>query len=139
MSDNDIRWKQRFYNFSKAFALLAEIPNYNHEDLSQLEKEGAIQRFEYTFELCWKTLKDKLEFDGIILETITPRSTFRKAFEVGYITNPATWFDIVDSRNLMSHTYNLETANQIFDKIRTTYIPEMNKLYNRLLEEINGS
>jgi len=55
-----IRWRQRFENFERAFLLLREAFEKDPAAMSDLEKEGAIQRFEYTFELAWKTLKDYL-------------------------------------------------------------------------------
>lgn len=80
MNEPDIRWKQRFNNFQRAFLLLREAMEIEPDALSQLEKEGIIQRFEYTFELAWKTLKDKMEFDGIVLDKISPRAVVREAF-----------------------------------------------------------
>jgi hypothetical protein len=59
--NNDIRWKQRFQNFEKAYLLFDEAMQMDSEKLSQLEKEGIIQRFEVVIELAWKTLKDYLE------------------------------------------------------------------------------
>ncbi|TLU57978.1 MAG: nucleotidyltransferase, partial [Chlorobium sp.] len=69
--EQDIRWKQRLQNFSRAVNLLREVPELDLHTLSFLEKEGIIQRFEYTLELAWKTLKDKMENDGIILDKIS--------------------------------------------------------------------
>jgi nucleotidyltransferase substrate binding protein (TIGR01987 family) len=67
----DIRWKQRFSNFNRAFLLLREAMENDMSSLSQLEKEGIIQRFEYTFELAWKVLKDKMENEGILLTKVS--------------------------------------------------------------------
>lgn len=66
--NQDIRWKQRFFNFQKAIGLLQEVSHLDLNSLSLLEKEGIIQRFEFTLELAWKTLKDKMEFDGLIID-----------------------------------------------------------------------
>ena len=71
--NQDTRWKQRFSNFSRALSLLREAMEEDVFSLKQLEKEGIIQRFEYTFELAWKVLKDKMEFDGIVLDQISPK------------------------------------------------------------------
>ena len=67
----EIRWQYRFRNFSRAFSLLREALDGEVEDLNDLEKEGVIQRFEYTFELSWNTLKDRLEYDGMVMESVT--------------------------------------------------------------------
>ena len=69
----DIRWKQRFQNFDRGVVLLREALESGPSALSALEKEGVIQRFEYTFELAWKTIKDFLEAGGLVVSPITPR------------------------------------------------------------------
>ncbi|HYN22235.1 MAG TPA: nucleotidyltransferase substrate binding protein, partial [Thermoanaerobaculia bacterium] len=63
----DIRWKQRFQNFDQAVVLLREPFERDVTTLSNLEKEGTIQRFEFTVELAWKTLKDYLEYEGQVI------------------------------------------------------------------------
>ena len=77
MSDA-IRWKQRFENFERAYLLLREAFEKDPAAMSDLEKEGVIQRFEYTFELAWKTLKDYLVYSGVVFDQITPRSGVRR-------------------------------------------------------------
>lgn len=69
----DIRWQQRFQNFQRAFGLLREAMDQDLKQLNQLEKEGIIQRFEFTFELAWKVLKDKMEHDGLVIDQISPQ------------------------------------------------------------------
>jgi nucleotidyltransferase substrate binding protein (TIGR01987 family) len=101
----DILWKQRFTNFNSAFLLLREAMENDLATLSQLEKEGIIQRFEYTFELAWKVLKDKMENDGIILDQISPKAVIRQAYTAKYINDPDAWLKMIRDRNLMSHTY----------------------------------
>ncbi|KZZ12361.1 nucleotidyltransferase, partial [Oleiphilus sp. HI0078] len=102
-SVSDIRWQQRFKNFQRAFLLLREAVESDIASFSQLEKEGVIQRFEYTFELAWKVLKDKMEFDGIILDQISPKSVVRQAYQSKYINDAETWLRMIGDRNLMSH------------------------------------
>ena len=74
----DIRWKQRFQNFDRGFVLLREALESGPSALSALEKEGVIQRFEYTFELAWKTIKDFLEAGGLVVSPITPRQVIKE-------------------------------------------------------------
>lgn len=80
MNDQDIRWQQRFANFKRAFLLLREAMEQDVEKLSQLEKEGIIQRFEYTFELAWKVLKDRMEHDGLVIDKISPKAVIKQAY-----------------------------------------------------------
>ena len=93
----DIRWIQRFYNFERALALLKEAIII--ETPSDLEIEGVIQRFEYTFELAWKTLKDYLEDKGYT-ELVGSKEVIRQAFADGIITEGEVWMDMVRARNL---------------------------------------
>jgi nucleotidyltransferase substrate binding protein (TIGR01987 family) len=86
------RWVYRFENFKKAFLKLEEAVNLSgQKELSDLEKEGVIQRFEFTFEIFWKLLKDYLQHEGISLETSTPRNVIREAFKAGLISDGDGW------------------------------------------------
>jgi len=136
VSDPDIRWQQRFNNFQRAFLLLREAMELEPDALSQLEKEGIIQRFEYTFELAWKTLKDRMEFDGIVLDKISPKAVVREAFATKYIDDAETWLKMVGDRNLMSHTYDFAKFEAVINTIREQYLPMLDDWYTSLLEEI---
>lgn len=138
MSDQDIRWQQRFINFQRAFLLLREAMERDPAQLSQLEKEGIIQRFEYTFELAWKVLKDKLENDGIELDKISPKAVVRQAFTAKYISNPDIWLKMIGDRNLMSHTYDFAKFEAIIQTIRESYLPFLDDWYLELLTELNS-
>jgi len=129
----DIRWKQRFENFQKAYAEFKEaIELANSRELSKLEKQGLIQSFEYTHELAWNTLKDFFIEQGNTTITGSKDAT-KEAFKVGLITKGEDWMDMILSRNLSSHTYNLETANLITNKIIKTYF----SLFTDLITELN--
>ena len=67
MSENiDIRWKQRLSHYEKALLKLSVAVTLTQErQLSELEQQGAIQAFEFTHELAWKTMKDFLNSHGI--------------------------------------------------------------------------
>ncbi|MCK4907575.1 MAG: nucleotidyltransferase substrate binding protein [Spirochaetes bacterium] len=91
--DKDIRWVQRFNNFKRAFSLLREIIEENDDIICKLElivKEGIVQRFEYTFELAWKTLKDKMIEDGLSIDRISPKYVFKLPFP-----NPTTLLEYI--------------------------------------------
>jgi nucleotidyltransferase substrate binding protein (TIGR01987 family) len=137
MENKDIRWKQRFQNFQRAFLLLKEALEKDISDYNQLEKEGLIQRFEYTFELAWKTLKDKLENDGIILSKISPKVVVKTAYEAKYLNNAELWLKMIGDRNLMSHTYDFSKFEEIILTIKNQYLLLLNDFYSELLTEIN--
>jgi len=133
----DIRWKQRFSNFNRAFLLLRDAMDNDMSTLSQLEKEGIIQRFEYTFELAWKVLKDKMEYDGIVLDQISPKAVVRQAFAAKYINDPDTWLKMIGDRNLMSHTYDFVKFEAVIQSIADHYLPMLQEWYLKLLMEVN--
>ncbi len=121
MTDPTPRWKYRAVNYRRAFSLLREALDQERE-LSQLEKEGLIQRFEYTMELAWKSMKDYLEYENMILDQITPRTVIRRAYEAGLIHQGSIWQAALDARNRMSHTYNFEDFEQVIAELRTSYV-----------------
>lgn len=135
---DEIRWRQRFDNFQKAFLLLKEaLEEKPIDEYSKLEQEGIIQRFEYTFELAWKTIKDKLFYEGY--DEKTQRAVIRRAFEVEFITEEDTeiWLDSLDKRNILSHTYNEDAAREALEAIRDNYYPVIKQVYQSLKAEIN--
>jgi nucleotidyltransferase substrate binding protein (TIGR01987 family) len=136
MSNQDVRWQQRFHNFQRAFLLLREAMEIDPQELSQLEKEGIIQRFEYTFELAWKTLKERMEFDGIVLDKISPKAVVREAYAAKYIDDAETWLKMIGDRNLMSHTYDFAKFEAVTETIRESYLPMLDEWYASLIEEI---
>ena len=127
----DIRWKQRFSNYDKAFGeLSAAVARGSYDKLSQA---GLIQMFEVTFELAWKTLKDKLEHDG--LKSNSPRETLKIAFQNSYIQNGDVWIDALDNRNLLAHTYDEAKSNEARDLIRGKYFSLLKDLHTSLKKE----
>ncbi|MFT4858042.1 MAG: nucleotidyltransferase substrate binding protein (TIGR01987 family) [Algoriphagus sp.] len=121
--NEDIRWKQRLDNFSKAVKLLQEVQSLDLNSLSQLEKERIIQRFEYTLELGWKTLKDKMEFDGLLIDRISPKVVIKEAFQAKYIDQIDLWLEMINDRNLLSHSYDLKTFEAVIPDIKKKYSP----------------
>jgi len=131
------RWQYRFEHFKRAYFLLQEsIEQKQERGLNQLEKEGVIQRFEYALELAWKTLKDYLEFQDVILTQITPRSTIKEAFSSKLISDPDDWMEALDARNKMSHVYDFQEFEIVIQQIEEKYLNCFAKLYEKLYEQI---
>jgi nucleotidyltransferase substrate binding protein (TIGR01987 family) len=138
MESNDIRWEQRFSNYRKALAKLSDaVKKAKQEELSELEEEGLVQRFEYTFELAWKTLQDLLRYKGYI-DISGPNVVLNQAFVDGYIPNSLGWRSMKKSRELSAHTYNQETADEIVESIVDTYWDLLKELEERLEKERYG-
>lgn len=117
----DIRWKQRFQNYSKAVGQLTKFVEKG--GLNEMEQQGLIQSFEYTYELAWNTMKDFFEHQGEA-NILGSRDTFRLAFRRGLIENGEVWMEMIKSRSMTSHTYNEVIAGEIAEKILTAYYPE---------------
>lgn len=130
-SEMDIRWEQRFSNFNKALRKLTEAINYIKKDLEQSKaeevleeiiKEGLIQRFEYTYEMAWNVMKDYALYQGNP-EIGGSRDAIRYAFTLNLISDGDMWMDMIKSRIKTSHTYNEETAQEVYMKILNEYYP----------------
>lgn len=116
--EQDIRWRQRFSNFEKAFGQLSEF--IKKGNLNKFEKQGLIQAFEYTYELAWNVLKDYFEYQGE--QGINgSRDAIRLAFKRGIIDDGDSWMHMISSRIKTSHTYNEETAEEIVNYIEEVY------------------
>lgn len=129
----ELRWKQRFENFKRAYRLLSQAAA-GHA-LSDLEKEGMIQRFEYTFELAWKCLKDYLEASGVVLDPVTPRQVIKEAFAAGLLADGAVWIEMLDRRNLLAHTYNPAVLEQAAGAVTDRFLGAFAQLHERLTRE----
>lgn len=131
MSNTDeIRWQQRLENFGKAMAQLEAA--CDQEDYSDLERAGLIQMFEFSFELAWKVLKDLLFYEGYDVKS--PREVVRTSFETGYLSEDDSeiFLDALKKRNLLSHTYEEETAIEAEHLIKEQYFPLLDRIYETL-------
>ncbi len=120
----DIRWRQRFENFSKALEHLREALALKNP--SELERAGAIQFFEIVFELGWKTMQDYLKDLGYNQKG--PRPVIKKAFEIEIINKGDVWLKMLNDRNASAHLYDEEEIEAILVKIRETYLPVLEEL-----------
>lgn len=107
------------------------------DPLNQLETEGIIQRFEDTFQLAWKVLKDKMENDGSELDKISPKAVVRQALARKYSRNPDVWLQLIGDRNRMSHTYDFQKFGAIIQTLREKYLPLLDDWYLELQIELN--
>ena len=134
--NNELRWQQRFVNFDKAYRNFIQIADHDIEKLSDLEKEGFVQRFEYTLELAWKTLKDYLLEQGFDLAS--PKEVFRQAFQNEIITDGEIWMEALNRRNLSSHTYNAQVLEQTLTFLREEFYPVIVKMHAYLENELDA-
>lgn len=126
MENMDIRWKQRFSNFEKAYSRLKE--SVDERDLNELERNGLVQRFEFTLDLSWKVMKDFLEDKGFQFKP-SPKDTFRQAQEAQYINYAQELIDGLDLRNILSHDYDGQKFLQVEIQLRSETFPALENLY----------
>ena len=125
----DIRWIQRYANFHKACGRLLAVTEADRyiDEMSELELEGLVQRFEYTFELAWKVLQDLLIYKGYEF-MLGPNGTMKMAFDDGLITDHDAWRKMSKSRNTLSHVYDESEVMPIIRLIYSDYAPLLKKL-----------
>ena len=128
MSSPDIRWIQRFDNYTRALGTLRRAVKLSEQrTLSELEEQGLIQGFEFTHELAWNVLKDFLEEQGFV-GIIGSKNATREAFKNNLLADGQVWMDMIKARNETSHTYNLELAGKISTDILTRYFPALKEM-----------
>jgi nucleotidyltransferase substrate binding protein (TIGR01987 family) len=134
MSNNqDTRWQQRFSSFEKAFSKLKDA--IEEKDLNELERNGLVQRFEFTLDLSWKVMKDFLEYKGFSFKP-SPKDTFRQAFESGYIGNAQALIDGLVIRNELSHDYSGEKFEKSEKILRTEVFPALENLHQFFTDQL---
>ena len=135
--NEDIRWKQRFENYTRALSTMkSAVELAAARDLSDLEKQGMIQGFEFTFELAWNVMKDYLEEQGIT-GIIGSKNAIRHAFNKGIIMDGEAWMDMVEGRNISSHTYDEEKADKLFKEIINNFFTQLHT-FELKMEQLNN-
>jgi nucleotidyltransferase substrate binding protein (TIGR01987 family) len=135
---DQLRWKYRFSHYTNAFKLLeAACDEYSRRDFSDLEKEGLVSRFAFTWELSWKLLKDYIDFLGVTLDTIGPRTVIRKAAEANIISKPERWMKSLDLRNNLAHVYSRQLRDDAVEQILAESIYDFKELY-AIFEDYNN-
>ena len=118
------------YALSKLENALSKLQEGADSAEDELQKDGVIQRFEFTFELLWKTLKIFLRNKGI--DTKTPKDSLKEAFKIGWITEEKVFLDMLEDRNKTSHIYDRDTAEEIFGRIRNRYVLAVEVVFRHL-------
>ncbi len=134
MAQEDIRWKQRFANFSKAMSHLEKALEIPEPDMVQ--KAGIIQFFEMSFELAWNMVKDYLEEQGFV-DIKSPRGALKKAFEVNILEKGHEWMELLQDRNLTAHTYDEQKATDMEHLIQNKYFPILKELHDSFKQKAN--
>lgn len=124
------RYEQRLKDFENAFIKLKEGTQKENPD--DLEIDGVLQRFEFTFDLAWKTLKDYMEYQGFSNKIGSPREIIQQDFKHELIEDGETWIKMMLSRNALSHLYDENTSRKIYEEIKKQYIELLETLIEKL-------
>lgn len=125
----------KFENFIKALDRLKEgLLQYDEED--ELQRDGIIHRYEFTFELAWKTLKEVFEDEGLV-GLNSPKTVLREAYSSGLIDDEKIWLDMLVDRNAPSHIYSQSNAIEICKRIKEIYVDKLEELKDKILERLN--
>ncbi|MFW6387047.1 MAG: HI0074 family nucleotidyltransferase substrate-binding subunit [Thermodesulfobacteriota bacterium] len=130
---HDIRWKQRFENYAKAFQSLKEA--VEQDNLNELERNGLIQRFKFTLDLSWKVMKDYLQEKGFVFKP-TPKDTLRLAQQSAFIDYAQELIDGIDIRNELSYDYSGEKFKRSEHILRAETFPALQELHDFFEDEL---
>jgi nucleotidyltransferase substrate binding protein (TIGR01987 family) len=131
MKKKDVRWRQRFQNYQQALSRLSDAVALSRQRaLSDLEQQGLIQAFEFTHEMAWNVLKDYLEEQGFV-GIIGSKNATREAFKNELLEDGEAWMDMIKARNLTSHTYKTEVAQDIVKNILSRFHPALAAMEKR--------
>jgi len=137
MAEQDIRWQQRLSNYARTLDQLENAVAIARErGLSELERQGLIQLFEYTHELAWQLMKDWFAYQGNTSITGS-RDAIREAFSRGLIDDGDTWMETIASRNQTSHAYNEAVAARIAERIVDRYAELFRSFQNTMAAKAN--
>ena len=125
----------KYINLKKAYLRLKEVSDM-YDGKNDIIRDSLIQRFEFTYELTHKTLKEFMKYLGVTLENSFPRMIYKKAYANHLIDNDKIWINLLEDRNATSHLYSEQIANEIAHRIVTDYVEVIGKLIEKLDELI---
>ncbi len=120
---------QKIENYKRALTQLEEaVKRYRQSPEDTLYRDGLIQRFEFTVELAWKSMKEYLEDQGMVLSIASPRGILKEAYAAGALEDGDQWNKILTARNLTSHVYDEATASNIAQQICAEFLGPLQAL-----------
>ena len=121
----------KYMNLKKAYDRLLEVSKlYDGKD--DIIRGSLIQRFEFTYELTHKTLREFMKYLGVTLENSFPRSIYKKAYVNNLISNDKVWISLLEDRNSTLHIYSEDLADEIANRIVNEYVDAIGELVNNL-------
>lgn len=126
-----IRWRYRFDNFSRACSLLGAALANDIDAMSRLGQEGVIWQFDHTFDLGWKVLKDRLEYDGVVIDLVSAREVIREAAASGLIADGQAWMDMLEGQGNAARSYDGDVLGRELRNIKDKYAPALDGLCRR--------
>ena len=121
----------KYMNLKRAYDRLKEVSDL-YDGKNEIIRDSLIQRFEFTYELIHKTLKEFMNFQGVTLENSFPRTIFKKAYVNNIISDELVWINLLEDRNSTSHIYNEKLANEIAERIANKYVDSIGELIKNL-------
>ena len=118
-------------NLKKAYSKLKEVSDL-YDGKNDIIRDSLIQRFEFTYELTHKTLKEFMKYLGVTLENSFPRTIFKKAYVNNLISDDKVWINLLEDRNSTLHIYNENMSNEIADRIVNKYVDAIGELVENL-------
>lgn len=129
--------ENKYENFGSAVNRLNEANvAYKRNSDNDIYQDALIKRFEFTFELAWKTLREFMLDQGYSLEILSPKGVISFAWREGIISNEELWLDMLQSRNMSAHDYGRELSADIADKISNRYCKELTALKRYIADSL---
>ena len=129
------RYEERKDDLAKA---IASLKAGLEEPATELAIDGVLHRFEFTFELAWKTIENYLEYIGIVEKTGSPREVIKSAFENSLIENGEEWIDMMLARNQLSHIYDKQMSRDIYFDIKNIYLKLLEEVEQKLPNKLDN-
>ena len=121
----------KYMNLKKAYDRLLEVSKL-YDGKADIIRDSLIQRFEFTYELTHKTLREFMKYLGVTLENSFPRSIYKKAYVNNLISNDKVWISLLEDRNSTLHIYSEDLADEIANRIVNEYVDAIGELVNNL-------